>query len=108
MFSVTCVFVCKLLPVKDFSATTCLRIKKFGTKVDMTSCSVLQRMSQTLVINQSHYLPIFLSPQQKFLSQVSQLLFETGSSNFVYTLRVAKSFVKKKIKVLIYVLILLS
>ena len=75
------------LTVKDFSGTTLLRILKFGTKLDM---SVLcKRESATYGLSVPLFVHFFLS-NKKILSQISQLLLEPGSSDFVYILRVAK------------------
>ena len=50
------------------------------------------------------YFSIFLSLQAYFLLQISQLLWEPESSNFVYTLRVAKYIVGQKTKLLRFIL----
>ena len=76
-------------PVKDFSETTRLRILKFGTNVGYDKFYCVTK-NQPHIAYQFLYLSIFLSLQQNFLSQISQLLLEPGSSNFVYTLRVVK------------------
>ena len=89
--------------VKDFSATTWVRILKFGTKLDSNElyCVIKEQphiayQSLYLFIFLSHiayqslYLFIFLSLQWKFLSQISQLLLEPVFSNFVYIFRMAK------------------
>ena len=83
--------------VKDFSATSCSRIFKFGTNVkyDLFYCV---RENQPPPIYHSLYLSIFLSLQ--IFWQISQLLREPEFSNFVYTLRVAKYMVRKKTKML--------
>ena len=47
---------------------------------------------------------LVLSIQQKLVSQISQLLVEPGSLNFVYALRVIKYIVYKKMKVLMFIL----
>ena len=84
-----CLSVCKLFSVKDFSATTWVRILKFGTKLDSDEfyCVIKE---QPHIAYQSLYLFIFLSLQWKFLSQISQLLLEPVFSNFVYNFRKAK------------------
>ena len=74
--------------VKDFSGTTAPRILKFGTNAGMTLYCVKQ--NQNAAAYHSLYLSIFLSLQANFLLQNSHLLREPESSNFVYTLRVAK------------------
>ena len=76
--------------VKDFSATTWVRILKFGTKLDSDELYCVTK-EQPHIAYQSLYLFIFLSLQWKFLSQISQLLLEPLFSNFVYTFRKAKS-----------------
>ena len=75
--------------VKDFSATTWVRILEFGTKLnsDELYCVIKE---QPHIAYQSPHLFIFLSLQWKFLSQISQLLLEPVFSNFVYILRMAK------------------
>ena len=75
--------------VKDFSATTWVRILKFGTKLDSDELYCVIK-EQPHIAYQSLYLFIFLSLQWKFLSQISQLLLEPVFSNFVYILRMAK------------------
>ena len=75
--------------VKDFSATTWVRILKFGTKLDNDELYCVTK-EQPHIAYQSFYLFIFLSLQWKFLSQISQLLLEPLFSNFVYTFRKAK------------------
>ena len=89
-----CLFVCKLFFfVKDFSATTWVRILKFGTRLDSDELYCVTK-EQPHIAYQSLYLFIFLSLQWKFLSQISQLLsqllLEPSFSNFVYTFRKAK------------------
>ena len=63
---------------------------KFGTELGNDK---LYRVKgkQPHIAYQSLYLSIFLS--QKIMSQISQLLLVPGSSNFVYTLRMAKGIV---------------
>ena len=75
--------------VKDFSATTYVRILKFCTKLDSDELYCVTK-EQPHIAYQSLYLFIFLSLQWKFLSQISQLLLEPVFSNFVYTFRMAK------------------
>ena len=77
------------ISVKDFSATTWVRILKFGTKLDSDELYCVTN-KQPHIAYQSLYLFIFLSLQWKFLSQISQLLLEPVFSNFVYTFRKAK------------------
>ena len=60
--------------VKDFSATTWVRILKFGTKLDSNELYGVTK--QPLIAYQSLNLFIFLSLQWKFMSQISQLLLE--------------------------------
>ena len=83
-----CLFV-NFFSVKDFSATTWVRILKFGTKLDSDELYCV-RKEQPHIAYQSLYLFIFLSLQWKFLSQISQLLLEPVFSNFVYIFRKAK------------------
>ena len=78
--------------VKDFSATTWVRILKFGTKLDSDELYCVTK-EQPHIAYQSLYLFIFLSLQWKFLSQISQLLLESLFSNFVYTIWKAKCIV---------------
>ena len=75
--------------VKDFSATTWVRILKFCTKLDSDELYCVTK-EQPHIAYQSLYLFIFLSLQWKFLPQFSQLLLEPVFSNFVYTFRMAK------------------
>ena len=75
--------------VKDFSATTWVRILKFGTKLDSDELYCVTK-EQPHIAYQSLYLFIFLSLQWKFLSQISQPLLEPVFSNFVYIFRMAK------------------
>ena len=65
------------------------RILKFGTNVgyDLLYCV---KENQHAGAYHSPYLSIFLSLQAHFLLQIAQLLCEAETSNFVYTLRVAK------------------
>ena len=89
--------------VKDFSATTWVRILKFGTKLDSDELYCVTK-EQPHIVYQSLYLFIFLSLQWKFLSQISQLLLEPVFSNFVYIFRMAKCTVQMEIKMLILIL----
>ena len=78
-----CLFVCKLFfSVKDFSATTGVRILKFGTKLDSDDLYRVTK-EQPHIAYQSLYLFIFLYLQWKFPSQISQLILEPVFSNFV-------------------------
>ena len=76
--------------VKDFSGTTAPKFLKFGTNVgyDLLHCV---RENQPPDAYHFLYLSIFLSVTSNFLLQISRLLWEAESSNFLYTLRVAKS-----------------
>ena len=99
-----CWFVClsvNFFSVKDFSATTWVRILKFGTKLDSDELYCVTK-EQPHIAYQSLYLFIFLSLQLKFLSHISQLLLEPVFSNFVYTFRKAKCTVLLEIKMLIF------
>ena len=85
-------FVClsvNFFSVKDFSATTWVRILKFGTKLDSDELYCVTK-EQPHIAYQSLYLFTFLSLHWKFLSQISQLLLEPMFSNFVYIFRIAK------------------
>ena len=81
-----------IFSVKDFSATTWVRILKFGTKLDSDELYCVTK-EQPHFAYQSLYLLIFLSLQWKFLSQISQLLLEPVFPNFVYTFRKASCIV---------------
>ena len=74
-----CWFVClsvNFFSVKDFSATTWVRILKFGTKLDSDEFYCVTKKKQPHIAYQSLYLFIFLALKWKFLSQISQLLWE--------------------------------
>ena len=75
--------------VKDFSATTWVRILKFVTKLDNDELYCVTK-EQPYIAYQSLYLFIFLFLQWKFLSQISQLLLEPVFSNFVYIFKMAR------------------
>ena len=75
--------------VKDSSATTWVRILKFGAKLDSDELYCV-RKEQPHIAYQFLYLFIFLSLQWIFLSQISQLLLEPVFSNFVCIIRMAK------------------
>ena len=64
-----------IFSVKDFSATTLVRILKLGTKLDSDELYCITK-EQPHIAYQSLYLFIFLSLQWKFLSQISQLILE--------------------------------
>ena len=73
-----CLSVCQSVNfffVKDFSATTWVRILKFGTKLDSDELYCVTK-DQPHIAYQSLYFLHFLSLQWKFLSQTSQLLLE--------------------------------
>ena len=74
-----CLFVCKLFFfVKDFSATTWVRILKFGTRLDSDELYCVTK-EQPHIAYQSLYLFIFLSLQWKiFSSNISQQLLGLG------------------------------
>ena len=74
-----CLFVCKLFFfVKDFSATTWVRILKFGTRLDSDELYCVTK-EQPHIAYQSLYLFIFLSLQWKFFSsKISQQLLGLG------------------------------
>ena len=71
------------ISVKHFSGTVRHRMMKFGTNIghDKLYCVTKNQPSSAY---QSLYLSIFLSLLLKFLSQISQLLFMSASSKFVY------------------------
>ena len=85
-----CLSVCNFFSVKDFSATTWVRILKFGIKLDSDELYHVTK-EQPHIAYQSLYLFIFLSLQWKFLSQISQPLLKPVFSNFVYIFRMANS-----------------
>ena len=65
-----CLFVCKLFFfVKDFSATTWVRILKFGTKLDSDELYCITK-EQPHIAYQSLYLFIFLSLKWKFTKYI--------------------------------------
>ena len=74
-----CLFVCKLFFfVKDFSATTWVRILKIGTRLDSDELYCVTK-EQPHIAYQSLYLFIFLSLQWKnFSSKISQQLLGLG------------------------------
>ena len=88
--------------VKDFSGTTAPRILKFCSNVgyDLLHCV---RVNQPPDAYHFLYLSIFLALQSNFLLQISRLLWEPKSSNFLYTLRVAKYIVGQKTKILRFI-----
>ena len=68
-------FLSQFFSVKDFSATSLVRILKFGTKLDSDKLYCVTK-EQPHIAYQSLYFFIFLSLKWKFLSQISQLLLE--------------------------------
>ena len=73
--------------VKDFSATTLVRILKFGTKLDSDELYYVTK-EQPHIAYQSLYLFFFLSLQwKKNSSKISQQLLEIFD-NFVFSLKV--------------------
>ena len=82
-------YIWTFFSVKNFSATTLVRILKFDTKLDSNELYCVTK-EQPHIAYQSLYLFIFLSLQWKFLSQISQHLLEPVFSNFVYSFRKAK------------------
>ena len=88
--------------VNDFSETTVPRILKFGTNYgyDLLHCV---RENQPPDAYYFLHLSIFLSLQSNSLLQISRLLWESESSNFLYTLRVAKYIVGQKTKMLRFI-----
>ena len=75
-----------IFSVKDFSATTCIRILKFGLKLDRDKLYCVKKKA-TYCLSVPLFAHFSLSLQWKFLSQISQLLLEPVFSNFVYTFR---------------------
>ena len=75
--------------VKDFSATTWVRILKFSTKLDSDELYCVIK-EQSHIAHQSLYLFIFLSLHWKFLSQISQLLLEPVFFKFCVHLQEGK------------------
>ena len=72
-----CWFVClsvNFFSVTDFSATTWVRILKFGTKLDSDELYCVTKTA-TYCLSVSLFVHFF-SLQWKFLSQISQLLLE--------------------------------
>ena len=51
-----CLFVCKLFSVKDFSATTRVRILKFGTKLDSDELYCVAKKTATYCLS----VPLFV------------------------------------------------
>ena len=92
-----CLFVCKLFFfVKDFSATTWVRILKFGTRLDSDELYCVTK-EQPHIAYQSLYLFIFLSLQWKnFSSKISQQLLGLGFWNLVQSLIVMSCIVLQK------------
>ena len=62
-------------------------ILKFGTKLDSDELYCVTKKTATYYLSVPLFVHFFLSFQWKFLSQISQLLFEPVFSNFVYTFR---------------------
>ena len=83
--------------VKDFSGTTAPRILKYDTDVGYDLYCAREDAYHFL------YLSIFLSLQSNFLLQISRLLWESESSNFLYALREAKYIVGQKTKMLRFI-----
>ena len=88
--------------VKDFSGITAPRILKFGANVGYVLLHCV-RENQPPDAYYFLYLSIFLSCQSNFLLQISLLLWEPESSNFLYILRVAKYIVGQKTKMLRFI-----
>ena len=88
--------------VEDFSGITAPRILKFDTNVGY-DCLHCVRENQPPDAYHFIYLSIFLSVLSNFLLQISRLLWKLESSNFLYTLRVAKYIVWQKTKILRFI-----
>ena len=88
--------------VKDFSGITAPRILKFGANVGYV---LLHCVRENQLPDAYHflYLSIFLSLQSNFLLQISLLLWEPESSNFLCILRVAKYIVGQKTKMMRFI-----
>ena len=90
-----CVGVCKLFFfVKDFSGTTEPRTLKFGTNVGYNLLYCI-RENQPPPAYHSLYLSIIFLSNKNFCHRFLGF-YESQSSNFVYTLRVAKYTVGRK------------
>ena len=68
--------------VKDFSATTWVRILKFGTKLDSDELYCVTKKKQKHTAYQTLYMFIFLSLQWKFLEANSHFAFFFNFSFF--------------------------
>ena len=97
----------KEICVKDFSGISAPRILRFGANIGYVLLHCV-RENQSPDAYRFLYLSIFLSLQSDFLLQISLLLWEPESSNFLYILRVAKYIVGQKTKMmrLIYTIFL--
>ena len=71
--------------VKAFSATTRVRILKFGTKLDSDKLYCVTVKSGILLI--SPFICLFLHSNENILSQISPLLLEPVFSFFLYTFK---------------------
>ena len=91
-----CLSVNFFFSVKDFSATTWVRILKFGTRLDSDELYCVTK-EQPHIAYQSLYLFIFLSLQwKKFSSKISQQLLGLGFWNLVQSLIVMSCIVQQK------------
>ena len=88
--------------VKDFWGTTAPRILKFSTNIGYDLLYYV-RENQPPAAYYFLYLSILLSLLSNFLLQISLLLWEPESSNFIYTLGVAKYIVGQKTKMLRFI-----
>ena len=75
--------------VKDFSATTSVRILKFGTKLDSDELYCVTK-EQPHIAHRSLYLFVFLSLQWKFLSQILSVPIGTSVFKFCVHLQDGK------------------
>ena len=93
-----CVFLFFFFFDKDFSGTTKPRILKFGTNVKYNLLYCIRENQPPLLIIPI-ICPFFFLSNKNFCHRFLGF-YESQSSNFVYTLRVAKYIVGKKIKML--------
>ena len=89
--------------VKDFSGTVPYYLGFWNLVQMLGKFVVLCKRESACCSYHFLYLSIFLSLQSNFLLQISLLLWEPESSNFLYTLRVAKYIMGRKIKMLRYI-----
>ena len=93
--------------VKHSTGITAPRILKFGVNVGYVLLHCV-RENQPPDAYCFLYLSIFLSLQSNFLLQISLLLWELESSNFLHVLRVAKYILGQKTKMLRFIFTIFS